>query len=151
MANGNWFTGTPIRTSTYSPPRRCCANRPADIGRSGPVVGVAGEDGLGAIDLFEQHATRKKMRPRHRAERHDVIRLGANVLGEAVRAADQEDYLGNAGVAPLAETLGEFLAAELRPRAVERDHDRAFGNRLKQQVAFALNPFGGRRRGAFLL
>src|SRR5580765_2914975 len=56
----------------------------------GAVIGVAGQQLLGAIDLFGEHGAGQQVRPGHGAEGHDQRGFPQQRLAMAVGAADQE-------------------------------------------------------------
>ena len=86
-----------------------------------PVVGVTGEDLLGAIKLLEQHPADEQMRPCHRPERHNRVSAIKDHGVEPFGATNGEGKLGGAPITPTCNTIGQSAA---RPRAaalVERD------------------------------
>ena len=63
------FQGRPAEIVDRNKIGKGAADIDADaVHRSLPVIGVAGEDLLGAVELFQQHAANEKMRPSHRPQ-----------------------------------------------------------------------------------
>jgi len=87
------------------------------------VVGVAGEDGEGAVDLFGEDGAGEFVGQGDGAEGEDKAGAGAGGGGPSVRGADGEDDGLGAGVAEAAEVSGEFFGGELLAAAVEEDED----------------------------
>jgi hypothetical protein len=73
------------------------------------VVGVAGEDGEGTVDLLGEDDASEFMRQGNVAEREDEAGAGASGGGPAVVGADGEHDGLRAGVAEAAEVGGEVL------------------------------------------
>ena len=57
------------------------------------MVGVAGEDRAGAIELFGEQHPHHPARPGHRTERKDHLGLREHARRETVRPTDQKDDL----------------------------------------------------------
>ena len=83
------------------------------------MVGVTGEDLLRAIQLLEQHAADKQVRPRHRSERHDRMGAVKDSGVEPIGAADGEGEFGRALVTPKADTVGKSAARPTGAALVE--------------------------------
>lgn len=88
------------------------------------VVGVTGEDGEGAVDLFGEDGAGEFVGQGDEAEREDKAGVAAGGVGPSVVGPDGEDYRLRAGVAETAEVSGEVLGGELLAAAVEEDEDR---------------------------
>ncbi len=86
-----------------------------------PMIGVAGEDLLGAVKLFEQHPAHQQMRPGHRAQRQHGVGVLGDGAAEPLGAADREGECRDPLVAPRREPLGEVAARPACPPLVERD------------------------------
>ena len=67
------------------------------------MIGVAGKDLLGAVELFQEHAARQQMRPGHGTQGQHELGFVPHLIGEAVGAADEKRQIGGPGVAPLGE------------------------------------------------
>ena len=89
----------------------------------GGVVGVAGEDGEGAVDLLGEDGAGEFMGQSDVAEREDEAGAGACSGGPAVGGTDGEDKGLCARVAEAAEVGGEFFGGELLAATVEEDED----------------------------
>jgi hypothetical protein len=85
------------------------------------VVGVAGEDGEGSVDLFGENGAGEFVGKGDGAEREDESGAGAGGGGPAVGGADGEDDGLSAGVAEAAEVGGEGFGGEGGATAVEED------------------------------
>src|SRR5690625_3036285 len=72
-------------------------------GHSVPVVGVALEDGVGAVELLGEEEADQQVRPGHGAEGEQELGPSRNGLVEAIGAADHEDGLSDAFVMPATE------------------------------------------------
>jgi hypothetical protein len=86
---------------------------------------MAGEDLLGAVELFEQHAPDQQVRPSHRAQRQDRLGAVEDRRGETIGAADREGKFGYTLVAPTCEPVGETTARPRRATFVEGDKVRS--------------------------
>ena len=113
------------------------------------MIGVAGEDLLGAVKLFQQQAAHHEMRPSHRAERKNRVGTLDNRWTEPVGAADGEGECRRAAVAPGGEPVGELAARPELPAFVERDEYRASRHRSEDQLGLVCLQL--RRRQLFLL
>jgi len=71
------------------------------------MVGAAGEDRDGAVDLFGEHDADQGMGPGLDAEGEGLVGSGEDVGGEAVGAADHQDELAHAVVAQAGDAGGE--------------------------------------------
>ena len=119
--------GPPLRSSAAA---ASTAERRSSIGVTSVMVGLAGEDLVGAEELLEQHDPRELVRERHRAEREPVV---AAVELCAVRAADHEaDVEARPG--------GDPPASARTPRSRRRCHGRRAATRTHARGG------GGRRR-----
>jgi hypothetical protein len=84
-------------------------------------VGVAREDGEGAIDLFGQHDAREFVGHRQSGERNLLRGSGAEFVRKSFGVAAKEDEFAHAAVAKVAEPFGELLRRELFAGGVEED------------------------------
>ena len=109
---------------------------------SGPVVGMAGDDLLGAVDLFQQHGAHHHVWPGHGAEGDDAPRPLDDTVVQPLGAADHEGELGHAFVSPHAQKLREILAGNFLTTRFEGHHDGAGGTGGFQQPGFAALQFG---------
>ena len=85
------------------------------------VVGVAGEDGGGAVDLLGENDAGELVGEGDASEGEEELRLLAGGGGPAVGGTDGEDETLGAVVAETAEAGGELLGGELVATAVEKD------------------------------
>src|SRR5918992_1284900 len=81
-------------------------------GRNLIVIGLAGEDLVGAVELLQQHHPRQLVWQRHRAQRQPLVRLEVEPLG----TADHEAQVAPVPAA-LLEPVTELLRAERLPVA----------------------------------
>lgn len=109
-----------------------------------PVVGVPGEDLLGAIELLEQHAAGEQMRPCHRSERHDCMGATKDRGVEPIHAADGEGKLRAALITPGGNTIGQSAAGPSATALVEGNKRSAGRQCAEDQLALAC--FQHRRR-----
>jgi len=100
---------------------------------------MTGEDGESAIDLLGEDDAGKLVRKSHAAKREEEIGALASGGGPAVRRADGEDEVLGAGVAQIAETLGELVGGVLLASAVE-EHSVS-----SSTAGLAIEPFQQRR------
>src|SRR3954470_13214869 len=89
--------------------------------RSSVVVGLAGKDLVGAVELLEQHDARELVGQGHRPEREPVVDA---VELEAERAADDEPDVA-ALVAAALDPGAEILGAHRLPRPGPPGHQSA--------------------------
>src|SRR5690242_12800249 len=66
--------------------------------RSVPVIGLAAQDAIAAVDLLEDQDPDQAMRDGHAAESEQPAGATAQGLAVTVRAADREDHVGAAAV-----------------------------------------------------
>ena len=88
------------------------------------MIGVSGEDLLGAVELFQQHPAHQQMRPGHRAERQHPVGARDELSIEPLGPTDRKGERRGALVAPLTEPLGELAARPGGATLVERDKPR---------------------------
>src|SRR5262249_38140331 len=112
---------------------------PSSIPRDGPslgsfaaVVGMAGQDGEGAIELLQEHDPRQLMGPGGSPEGEAKIGLLAEALRHPVGAADEESRRRPALVAPPLQLLAECRRREIVAAFVEHDPGGRVGNELRQ-------------------
>src|SRR6266404_9137822 len=77
------------------------------------MVGVAGQNGRGSVNLFQKHDADHLMRPGRRAERDAQFSLALQIGRKSVGAADYEDSVGASLVAPAAEMAGKRGAIDV--------------------------------------
>src|SRR5262245_22323460 len=75
------------------------------------VIGVAGQNRCGPINLFQEHHADHLVRPGCRAERDHEPSLAAHFRGKSVRAADDENYIRRL-VTEAAQMLGKGCAVD---------------------------------------
>ena len=92
------------------------------------MVGVSRQDGLGTVDLLDQHRADQQMRPRRLAKGQNEIRLRPQGRIEAERPADQEGDGTAPIIPPSAQRLGAILAGQIAAPFVHRDQNRAIGD-----------------------
>jgi hypothetical protein len=85
------------------------------------VVGVAGEDGEGAVELLGEDDAGQLVGQGDESEREEEVGPGAGGGGPAVGWTDGEDEALGAVVAEAAEASGEVLGGELLAAAVEEN------------------------------
>jgi len=92
--------------------RVCLEHDSAILRRVGliAVIGVAGEDLLGAIELLQQKAAGQEVRPGHRAKRQNGVGALDRCLAEPVGAADREGEYAGAGVPPSRKPVSKLPA-----------------------------------------
>jgi hypothetical protein len=85
------------------------------------VVGVAGEDGEGSVELLGEDYAGEFVGQGDESEREEEVGAGSSVGGPAVGGADGEDEALGAFVAETADAGGEVFGRELLAAAVEED------------------------------
>lgn len=113
------------------------------------MVGVIGENLLGAVELFEQQAANQQMRPSHRPERQHGIGALDDHGTEAVGAADRKGDRRNAAVAPHGKAIGELAAGPGGAPLIERDEAGIGGQRRQNQLGLALFQLVSRQAAFF--
>src|SRR5262245_13369012 len=103
---------------------------------TGPVVGMAGHQGHGAVELFHEHDANQLVRPGGGAKGQAEVGVLAQVVGNTVRAADEEYGGGPGVVAPAPQGVGKAGRAEVLAALVEQDRDGSVGNELRQGDRF---------------
>src|SRR5262249_18519788 len=131
------FAGTAIYRGAQETERKGRTRDRAMLTSLVPMIRVAGEDLLRAVQLFEQHAAHHQMRPGHRAERDGRVGAGKDRLAESVGAADREGERGCAPVAPAGEPVGEVAAGPGAAALVERNQPGAGRHRAEDQFGLA--------------
>src|SRR3981081_1974465 len=71
--------------------------------RSSAVIRVAGQNGRGAINLFQKHDAYHLMRPGRGAERNAELCLAPQIGRKSVRAADQKKSVRDRLIPPAAK------------------------------------------------
>src|SRR6185312_4351462 len=95
---------------------------------SGAVIGMAGQNGRGPINLFQEHDANHLMRPGRRAERNAELSLAPQIGRKSVRAADRKNSIGDLVIPPAAKMPGKRRAVEVVAALVERHQDGFIGN-----------------------
>src|SRR4051812_30078512 len=85
------------------------------------MIGVAGKDGRGAIELLGKHDAAKLMRPGHGAEADDQVGGSAQGGMVAVRSADEERQAAPVFIPKADKSRRELLGGEVLAALVERD------------------------------
>jgi hypothetical protein len=85
------------------------------------VVGVASENGGGAVDLFCEHNAGKLMRQRDAAEREEEVGTIPRLGRPAIRRADGEDKALSPIISKPAKAASELLRRELLTAAIQQD------------------------------
>ena len=92
------------------------------------MIGVPGENGAGAIKLFQHHHAHELMRPGRRPEGELELGAFAQALRKPIGAADDETSRWTVFAAPLLQQGRERCAVEILASLVEDRDYRAFGN-----------------------
>ena len=108
------------------------------------VVGLAAEDGHGAIDLLDDEEAHHLVGEGHARERELLVGAGVDLRREAVGAADGQ-YQGRRQVYHLlGYERGEFARGEFASALVEQQQEVGGGQGVEQRAAFELFlPLGG--------
>src|SRR5260370_42369605 len=80
---------------------------------------VAGQNGRGAVNLFQKHDAYDLMRPGRGAERKLELRLAPQIGRKSVRAADQEKSIRDRLIAPAPKMPGKRRAVDAVPTLIE--------------------------------
>ena len=107
------------------------------------MIGMARQDALGAVELFDQHTACEQMRPCHRSHRQDEICLLADGFVQPVGAAEGEAQILPPAVAPAADTPRQGRTVQGDAGGVEGHQDGAAGHLFEQSSGFAAAAFGG--------
>ena len=100
------------------------------------MIGMAGEDRRRPIELLEQHDAGKRVGPGQLAETEGQSRLIAQLVSEAVGAADDKACCCSARIAPCAQPFCKGGAANGLAALVQRDKPFGRGERSFEQRAF---------------
>jgi hypothetical protein len=100
------------------------------------MIGMAGEDRQGPIDLFGCHDARQLVWPGHGAERNHKIRLGTEFGIESIRAADDKTDRRHAPIAAAAEIGGKFSARKISARRIASNATRPGANNRADRFGF---------------
>src|SRR5207245_2558489 len=87
---------------------------------SGAVVGLAANDAVGAVELFEDNKTSEAVRQRQATERPDEVGATDELARQTVGAADRESDPVLATVHGARQLLRQLVGAELLAALVER-------------------------------
>jgi hypothetical protein len=93
----------------------------AEAGLVAGVIGVAGEDCSGTVNLFREYDTGKLVRQGNASEREEELRSLAGRGRPSVCGADGEHKALGSVVAQTAEAGSELLGCELLATTVEED------------------------------
>ena len=85
------------------------------------MVGAAGEDGDGAVELFGEHGAGEGVGPGLRSEGELQVGPDQDRGIEPVRAADDQGEAGDPFIPPAGEAGGELAGGERRPMFVAGD------------------------------
>ena len=110
---------------------------------------MAGVDLLRPVELLQEHAAHKQVRPGHHAEREDRIGALDDRGPKPLGAADREGEGACAAVAPSREPVGEIAARPGRALWVERDEPGAGRPGGEDQLGLAQLERGGRQAALF--
>src|SRR5262245_17532223 len=115
----------------------------AAVASAAAMVGMAGQDGDGAIELLQKHDPRQLMGPGGGPEGEAEIGLLAEARRYPARAADEESRRWPPLVAPPLQLLAERRRGEIVAALVEHDPGGRVGNELRQRDSFlGLAPLG---------
>lgn len=92
------------------------------------MIGMAGENSAGAVELLQQHDANEVVRPSRRAEGKHAGSASVQGLGEPVGAANDKTRRRMVLRPPLAQHIGEACAVEVVASFIENGDDRLFGN-----------------------
>lgn len=110
------------------------------------MIGRAGENGAGAIELFCQHDADQLVRPDRWPEGQDQVRLRQNRTIMAVRAADTEYGFTPPVIAPATDLVGQGPGGQRLAALIQKDEDSTGRQGLGQGAAF----IGFRFQGAIV-
>ena len=99
------------------------------------MIGMAGKDLLGTIELLAQHRADEEVGPRHGPEREEIVRARPNRIAMAIRPADEEGD-GRATALPFGDQIGEIRARNVLAALIEGNDQCAVGESGEQQFAF---------------
>jgi len=114
------------------------------------MVGMAGQQLLGPIDLLGQHGPGEQMRPCHGAKRDHQGSPFQRRLSVAVGTTDQEGHVRHRTVTPPSQPLREACAVQLRAAPIKRHQHGLVGNHTEQQLALASDHLGRGQLPPFL-
>ena len=113
------------------------------------MIWMARQNGGSPINLFQKHDANHLMRPGRGAECNPDLCLAPQIGRKSVRAADQENCVGNRFVPPAAKMTGESRAVEVVAALIQRHQHGFFGDRSRYRRGF-LSDAGGGIAGAAL-
>src|SRR5262245_48241340 len=106
------------------------ATAPRGYGTSGPVIGVAAQDGRRAIELLGEHDAREAVRQGDGAQRELQVGGSTRRFAQAVGSADENAGGFRAAVASLGQESCESLAAQRLAAHIEGDDEIRLAHRL---------------------
>lgn len=127
---------TGIRPAGWPPSQLLTDLTKRQLINSCTMVGVAGENCAGPVELFQEHDTNELVRPSRRAEGEHAGGAGVQGLGKAVGAADNEAGRRTVLLAPLPQESGEPGAVEILSSLVENGDDGLFGDDVGDRDRF---------------
>src|SRR3954447_18135201 len=86
----------------------------------GTMVGVAGQNGRGPVNLFQKHDANHLVRPGGGAERNSQLSPAPQIGRKSVRAADHENSIGDRIVPPAAKMSGKSAAVDVVAALIQR-------------------------------
>jgi hypothetical protein len=118
-------------------------------GRSGAMIGVARENGAGAVELFEQHDAYQLVRPRGGAESEPDLGAIEEAGRNAISASNDEAHSRTVFGSPLAQQACERRAVEALATLVENNDDCSIGYDIGERDRLLDTPAFGILRAAF--
>jgi len=97
---------------------------------------MPGENGAGAIELFQQHDAHELMRPSGGSEREPELGACGQARRESVGTADDKAHGRTVFRAPFAQQRRQHRAIEALTALVENDDNRAVGNDIGERDRF---------------
>jgi hypothetical protein len=113
------------------------------------MIGVAGKDGRGAIELLGKHYAAKLMRPDHGAEADDEVGGGAQGGIVAIGSADDQRKAAPVLVAKASQNCSELVGREILAPLVEGDQHAALGQLRPEPGGLVMTPGFGRAGAPF--
>ncbi len=124
--------------SSYSPHRALRA-----------MVGMAGQNGRGPVNLFKKHDANHLMRPGRRAERNAQFSLALQIGRKSVRASDHENCVGDPSSRHWPSCRAKAALSMLLPRSSSATSTDFLRYRRRNRRGFLRYPGRGVARAAF--